>query len=1338
MVVRSFGMWLLPIVVVAMGVATINLNVDASYVDHPAFPFSIQITQPTPLAGAINYAPSNFGPSLLGDQLSYRLMLPHSSDDPKGCSVLRSNVSDDGTSLVGQAVLVQRGGCAFSSKVSSVQASGAAFCIIYGCDPAFCDAGLVTLDSPDDVAIPVVFIDFYDGTVLAGAMRANTSLAVQMTINGTGPIDPTELAAVNTIVNALTFGDAGEEANSQGSTRLWSTQIANPTLDPCTNRLHGFWCENGHVTNLYWSFFGFNAAPLPAAIGSFTKLKVLSVSQNAFTGGVPCSFGSLTKLAQLDISTNQLTSLPNCAIAGAVSTLVILLASGNSIAAVPTTLSSLVALRKFDLSANALTGGIPDLSNNLVLTYFDVGDNSLTGTMPRFFGRTTITIIRVRNNRLSGVIAADHFDGCTSLTNLDLSHNNFVSALPDLNGLDVLNYLDLSFNGFYGVLPDPWANLATLVTLIVSNNAIVSPFTFTIGSLSSLQTLDMSFNQLTAFDGDDLDTGDMGAIIFLGVGSAIVSVNFAHNNFSGPITSGWCCGLNPNIRQFDVSYNQITALDNSMFTWPLQYFDASHNAIDGTLPSVGSPDYKWQTILLNSNPKLVSTDDTLPAWVKPSTASFVKEEGTLFACPVLGTTSRVSSVVSLDASYYGYKLCKCDAGTFGFPPECSLIPATASTPRPNVTGFDWSVRNPAYDAISDSSFGSSRLISGMDTSWFINSTELLLSTGSYSASRPVLGVKVTLEFTGAFSLASSNSLGVYDGGTDLKGERLGFFVGDGTSRAFNATVTVLSSIATINFKSRDASGVHFVASFLFAYNCPDDYYLPATLPKKCVPVPHEASRAFPRILGVLTLLWQILSTVAASLLLYAKRRQRSIDIQGVWILAATVMGFWLLIEPPIVGIVNDTFPCGVTYWFDLLWQPVLLTAILMVQFRLYVYSTIQTVRKKQLQRKELNKANTLLLSRLGRWIRPQYQLLFAALLMVPPLLTNIIAYAISPEPFVSPNTNCREDTRIDVIQLIYFLVYLALFATGLTFIRDARDAFGLGRRVGWFGIYYIILSLVYQVLKFAASSSHMNPFDFRYLEWLIYATYQTHSVIIPLLKTIPLFQRAIDEKNQEPLDEMLATKLGFAYFYRHCSEEFSAENVLCWKAIEGFKRKTTVDGFKEIVRKFIGNDAIMQVNIGFQMEKKIMAIKPETLQLGELQIALDECSAELLKLMIRDSFPRFLASPLGKRYAQKLPMEYKDDNALSTGGGGGGGGSRADLASQGGSEGHDDDGKETKSPTTGTTVPPTVDKTKSATPLLGSSNSGSEVSVSVGANDSKVDFKASDGLEMTSITPSSS
>lgn len=203
-----------------------------------------------------------------------------------------------------------------------------------------------------------------------------------------------------------------------------------------------------------------------------------------------------------------------------------------------------------------------------------------------------------------------------------------------------------------------------------------------------------------------------------------------------------------------------------------------------------------------------------------------------------------------------------------------------------------------------------------------------------------------------------------------------------------------------------------------------------------------------------------------------------------------------------------------------------------------------------------------------------------------------VSWLVHFESFTSGNVNCRPDARSDFIQIAYFIVYEALLLMTVSTIQSERDAFGLSSRIGQFVLYYSVLSLMYHVLKFAAPANFIEPFDYRFLPWLVGALYKGLCVISPLLATIPLFQRAIDEKDVEPLDGMLATKLGFSYMYAHCSAEFSAENIMCWHAIDQFKRKTTVDAWHIIVDKYIGNSAMLQVNIPAAIQRRVLTMAP--------------------------------------------------------------------------------------------------------------------------------------------------
>jgi hypothetical protein len=202
---------------------------------------------------------------------------------------------------------------------------------------------------------------------------------------------------------------------------------------------------------------------------------------------------------------------------------------------------------------------------------------------------------------------------------------------------------------------------------------------------------------------------------------------YLHANI-GTFDATYCCDQFPSLRELDISSNQLEGpLPYDLFVYGLSLFDASNNDFSGSIP-LGIPTTRWQTIKFDGNPQLVSTSSSLPTWVKIDSASLLKEAGTLFLCPSLGSNVRASATVTVDATYYSYTYCQCDSGmlippspiftcslalmnvtgTYGVPPECHEIPVVGSTPVPsNVTGFTWNTEG--YGVITDGGFGSSRV-----------------------------------------------------------------------------------------------------------------------------------------------------------------------------------------------------------------------------------------------------------------------------------------------------------------------------------------------------------------------------------------------------------------------------------------------------------------------------------------------------------------------------------------------------------------------------------------------------------------------------------------------------
>ena len=125
---------------------------------------------------------------------------------------------------------------------------------------------------------------------------------------------------------------------------------------------------------------------LPPSLGSLTRLRMLSVSNDALVGTLPPEISSLTLLQGLQLGGNAFTgSIPDSW--RTMTALGSLTLSGNALSGTlsAATLCGMSALVYMDLNGNSFSGSIPSLggcSPPLQFQYLDLKSNSFTGTRP--------------------------------------------------------------------------------------------------------------------------------------------------------------------------------------------------------------------------------------------------------------------------------------------------------------------------------------------------------------------------------------------------------------------------------------------------------------------------------------------------------------------------------------------------------------------------------------------------------------------------------------------------------------------------------------------------------------------------------------------------------------------------------------------------------------------------------------------------------------------------------------------------------------------------------------------------------------------------------------------
>ncbi|CAN0865178.1 Receptor-like protein 9DC3 [Linum grandiflorum] len=299
------------------------------------------------------------------------------------------------------------------------------------------------------------------------------------------------------------------------------------------------------------------------ALFSLTYLEELDLSENYFNTSIPAALGNLTNLRYLD--------LYNAGFYGQI----------------PAAISQLTNLIRLHLSSQNLKVENPNLAllvqnlthlTQLLLDEVDLSTQGhdwahvLSSSLPN------LTMLILRNCSLSAPLVHPSLSKLESLTDLDLSFNNFSSPIPDffLNSKN-LTYLRMAGCGTIGTIPNKIVqNLTRLEYLDFSGNQLEGPIPRSILELPSL------------------------AVLFL-----------SSNRFSGSVELSWFQTLQ-NLASLDLSYNNLTVAVSintsstspifpqlfrlylqscNLRTFPdlgnlpkLSYLDLSDNDIDGVVP----------------------------------------------------------------------------------------------------------------------------------------------------------------------------------------------------------------------------------------------------------------------------------------------------------------------------------------------------------------------------------------------------------------------------------------------------------------------------------------------------------------------------------------------------------------------------------------------------------------------------------------------------------------------------------------------------------------------------------------------------------------------------------
>ncbi|KAF8022608.1 hypothetical protein BT93_F0197 [Corymbia citriodora subsp. variegata] len=350
---------------------------------------------------------------------------------------------------------------------------------------------------------------------------------------------------------------------------------------------------------------------IPDSIGNMTTLTVLDISGCRFIGFIPSSLGNLNQLTSLSLGVNSFSGIIEFEIFVKLKNLESLYVSQelNLISKrINYTFPNLEVLR---LPSCNLTQFPYFLSSSKRLTYLDLSSNRISGEIPRWFwgvSLDTLETLLLSYNLLEGSIQQLHWKRLIyfSLQNnlfqgplpipppstlyFLASNNSFINEIPSLIcRLSSLRSLDLSYNNLSGNMPPCFGNIANIWDLDLRSNKLQGSLPRSLVKCSKLSSLVLSHNEFSDIFPHWLEA------------PYLEYLDLQSNKFHGRI----------NLTAFGITFPVLHFLsisNNNFFgQWPIEVFsntalhviDLSNNKFEGSIP-LPSPTTSYYSIASNN------------------------------------------------------------------------------------------------------------------------------------------------------------------------------------------------------------------------------------------------------------------------------------------------------------------------------------------------------------------------------------------------------------------------------------------------------------------------------------------------------------------------------------------------------------------------------------------------------------------------------------------------------------------------------------------------------------------------------------------------------------------
>ncbi|KAF8021071.1 hypothetical protein BT93_G1482 [Corymbia citriodora subsp. variegata] len=344
---------------------------------------------------------------------------------------------------------------------------------------------------------------------------------------------------------------------------------------------------SGHLPNQFGNFkdlefldLSWNSisGPIPTSVGQLLSLRMLQLSSNKLSGNIPESIGQLSNLEVMDIGDNQLDGVVNELHFASLTSLTLLYFRWNElIINVSTSWVPSFQIQAIFMSSCKVGPKFPNwLRTQREIWALDLSNASISDEVPNWLSDILfdIEVLNLSGNMLRGKISQIIGKRMPLLTQMSLSRSNLTGGIPNsLCMLDSLSFLDLSKNQLSGIIPQCWRKSQTYLRwILLGDNKLKGQIPNSICYLKELGVLSLHGNGLN------------GVIPKCLLKLHLEILDLSDNQFTGRV---------PLFGQHSRSF-RIIDLEKNYFTRDiplqlchlanLQYLSLAHNNLSGGIP----------------------------------------------------------------------------------------------------------------------------------------------------------------------------------------------------------------------------------------------------------------------------------------------------------------------------------------------------------------------------------------------------------------------------------------------------------------------------------------------------------------------------------------------------------------------------------------------------------------------------------------------------------------------------------------------------------------------------------------------------------------------------------